>query len=264
MGLLEMVEKLPYNHPYRWDGRLFGKPKLWTPAEISTTIWCDAYDEDTITESSGAVSQWDDKSGNDNHLTQATGAEQPTTGTRNINGLNALDFDGVADNFDIPGSIDMIGKEMWLVLQIDTTPPYRDVLYGGGGNTQAASINDTSQMRIWAATNPYSADTKGSVLSEDTAYVLGFLAHSDTKKFVKDGTLTTTTDTWVSPRTLIPVQFGRGQYNLLNGIVGETVVTASALSTADRQKLEGYLAWKWGLISSLPGDHPYKNLPPTA
>ena len=31
----------------------------------------------------------------------------------------------------------------------------------------------------------------------------------------------------------------------------------------DRQQLEGYLAWKWGLEANLPVDHPYKNAAPT-
>jgi hypothetical protein len=26
--------------------------------------------------------------------------------------------------------------------------------------------------------------------------------------------------------------------------------------------VEGYLAWKWGLVSKLPVGHPYKNQPP--
>lgn len=36
-----------------------------------------------------------------------------------------------------------------------------------------------------------------------------------------------------------------------------------ALSTSDRQKVEGYLAWKWGLDSYLPKSHPYGSGPPT-
>ena len=35
-------------------------------------LWLDASDSSTITEVSGAVSQWDDKSGNGNHVSQGT------------------------------------------------------------------------------------------------------------------------------------------------------------------------------------------------
>jgi hypothetical protein len=40
------------------------------------------------------------------------------------------------------------------------------------------------------------------------------------------------------------------------------MIFSSALSTADRQTVEGYLAWKWGLQSLLPGGHPYAPKPP--
>ena len=34
-------------------------------------------------------------------------------------------------------------------------------------------------------------------------------------------------------------------------------------STITRQLIEGAHAWKWDLVNLLPGDHPYKNSPPT-
>ena len=34
------------------------------------------------------------------------------------------------------------------------------------------------------------------------------------------------------------------------------------LNTLDRQRVEGYLAWKWGIQTLLPGTHPYKTLTP--
>jgi hypothetical protein len=46
------------------------------------------------------------------------------------------------------------------------------------------------------------------------------------------------------------------------GGVGEIVALESLSSNSDRQKLEGYLAHKWGLAANLPTDHPYKNEAP--
>ena len=56
----------------------------------------------------------------------------------------------------------------------------------------------------------------------------------------------------------------RGTNARPDGFVAEVVGTTDALSTADRQTLEGYLANKWGLSGNLPPDHPYKttNVPP--
>ena len=44
-----------------------------------------------------------------------------------------------------------------------------------------------------------------------------------------------------------------------NGAISEICLVDSEVSTLDRQKAEGYLAWKWGLESSLPSNHPYKS-----
>lgn len=71
------------------------------PAGIpNIQYWFDAADTTTITESSGAVSQWNDISGNAFHATQATAVQQPTTGSTTQNGLNVINFTGGA----APGS----------------------------------------------------------------------------------------------------------------------------------------------------------------
>jgi hypothetical protein len=76
-------------------GRQAGGGAPFSPSDLSGLVaWWDASDTATITHSSNAVSQWNDKSGNGYHLVQSTGAAKPTTNTRTQNGLNCLDFDG--------------------------------------------------------------------------------------------------------------------------------------------------------------------------
>jgi hypothetical protein len=48
-----------------------------------------------------------------------------------------------------------------------------------------------------------------------------------------------------------------------DGAIMEVVITQTDNSVATRQKIEGYLAWKWGLEGNLPSGHPYKNAAPT-
>jgi hypothetical protein len=50
----------------------------------------------------------------------------------------------------------------------------------------------------------------------------------------------------------------------LNGDLGELIITRTALSAAERQRLEGYAAHKWGLAANLPGGHPYRSAAPLA
>ena len=45
------------------------------------------------------------------------------------------------------------------------------------------------------------------------------------------------------------------------GHLCEIIIYNRSITTTERQKVEGYLAYKWGLRSSLPTNHPYKNIP---
>jgi hypothetical protein len=46
------------------------------------------------------------------------------------------------------------------------------------------------------------------------------------------------------------------------GYMGEVVAYNKALTTAERQHMEGYLTWKWGLQARLPNTHPFFSRPP--
>ena len=48
----------------------------------------------------------------------------------------------------------------------------------------------------------------------------------------------------------------------MDGDLHEFIVYNAPVSTPDREKLEGYLAHKWGLEGDLPIGHPYKTSPP--
>ena len=43
----------------------------------------------------------------------------------------------------------------------------------------------------------------------------------------------------------------------------EIIAYNRALATTDRQMIEGYLAWKWGIVGQLPTGHPYKQFRPS-
>ena len=72
---------------------------------------------------------------------------------------------------------------------------------------------------------------------------------------------TTSTATFNATR----IRIGNNQQRVDSGIYGsiaETMLFTQALSDTDIDKINGYLAWKWGLQANLPAGHPYKNSAP--
>ena len=255
---LDFVRKLPYDHPYRWDGRKFGRSKLWTPDEITTELWLDAYDEDTITESGGDVSQWDDKSGNARHVTQATGSLQPQTGAFTLNGYNVISSPAsspaeyLAGSFGAtlsqPNSIFVVGK-------YDTTS---DALFDGiGASNRAAHYESGGNFRMYA----------GSALVADTSdtnpHIFGTVWNGASSSHRLDGGTPSTGNPGTHSLTGITLFAAYDGSFGLDGYIGEVIILNESVSTAVRQKIEGYLAWKWGLEANLPGGHPYEDYAPT-
>jgi hypothetical protein len=78
-----------------WSGTV----TAFNPLAVSgLTLWLDASDAATLTlDESNNVSQWNDKSGNARHLTQATPTIRPTLITASINGLSTVRTDGTDD-----------------------------------------------------------------------------------------------------------------------------------------------------------------------
>jgi hypothetical protein len=48
----------------------------------------------------------------------------------------------------------------------------------------------------------------------------------------------------------------------MRGYIYEIIVYNRTVGTNERQSIEGYLAWKWGIQSSLSTTHPYYLAPP--
>lgn len=124
----------------RVRGRGRGVLGAFTPLDLSPVLWLDASDESTITESSGSVSQWDDKSGNGYHATQGVGASQPTTGATTVNGLNVLDTNYDFMNLDSGFLSYLLGDLTILAVYLKGGTGFNHIIGGedGGGSTAFA------------------------------------------------------------------------------------------------------------------------------
>lgn len=140
----------------------------FSPASVpGLAAWFDAADIATITESSGAVSQWNDKSGNNYHLTQGTGASQPGTGSATQNGLNVLTFDG-GDHLNMPSGMFTIpngDNASFAVAKINTEAATTQYLMS---RTEAGSVRNYIRF----------SPTAGNILFHSAATNLGGVSNT--------------------------------------------------------------------------------------
>jgi hypothetical protein len=244
----------------------------WTPdALASSTLkaWYKADDAASITSSSGAVSQWNDKSGNGNHVTQATAGLKPTTGTQTINSKNVLDFDGgdslsktsgtsLPDNspgftIAVVAKFDSASAAGWLVFPTNAAASDFSWSFGRSGVNNMAIAG-------------YQGGTHASFNDNTTAaQLLSGIATLTLRQIWQNGTSQATNTTTDSAKTALAVSTSASDNNpttFLDGKIAEIIIIEGTDQTT-REKAEGYLAWEWGLEGSLDAGHPYKSARPT-
>lgn len=215
------------------------------------TLWLDAADTSTITSSSGSVSQWNDKSGNGNNAVQATSTAQPQLSTQN--GLTALH--NPDNNRKMSSTAALFGGDLTIFF-VGLYPggsPYSGMIYGasavpdlaweGSGNKAYWSVNAGTDHVFTLGSN--SLAIQEVVWNNASAYAL-----YQTGNAAGSGSETHSVGSSIATIFADP------------GYCCEIIVYNSALSTANRQLIEGYLAWKWGLQAGLPAGHPYAATPP--
>lgn len=243
------------------------RPHGWTPAALrpALALWLDADDASTITLNGSTVSQWRDKSGNNRDVSQPTATKQPTYTLAGQNGLNVLSFDGNQRSlFASPSTINLPQPfSRFFAGQFLVKPNQSVVLDSDTLNTQCVFSNGQNGTK-WVVAN--------GIVPAYSEYAYGsrdFLTHQHfhivngaTSYWGLDGS-NLTGPLNAGPGTQAGIRIGHARTELdpryaFNGRVFEIVLVSGIISTSDRQKLEGYLAWKWGLQDSLATGHPYK------
>ena len=241
--------------------------RAWAPTDLGTplALWLDAAEASTLTTSGTAVSQWRDRSGNNRHANQATGTSQPALTPNTMNGLPTVVFDGVNDSLAYPGSFvansnytvasavaRLNGNQIfYLCGTTSTTNSNLTVGWRGSTTLTHAHWGNDYDMTVPAYSSPTTElhVVRHSSTEGKTTWRLG----------TQLGTSANSTPVSAYPTGFIGSCVGTLFYNVR---VGEIVMTSTALSTLDRQRLEGYLAHKWGTAGSLPIDHPHVGAPP--
>lgn len=258
----------------------------WTPIFLpygSLTNWYDSTDTTTLTLSTGdTVAQWRDKSYDANDLSEVDYADLPVYGTTNINGLSTVDFDGgTAINLDDNSfSSPVNSTDLYIVYAgFSNTWSQTSTMFNFTNGDGVPNADDSLLLRTGSGTNTQFLIKKGTAFTVNmtlgaandnrtVVYTIDCTESSDevTLKlnYTEASTGTRTIANNPAPFTRLTLGAQSGEVNGLNGQIGEFIVVQQAgMSLEDKQKLEGYTAWKWGLVSDLPGGHPYKSAAPT-
>jgi hypothetical protein len=257
--ITSMYSALPSIHPFSSI-----RPHLRTfqPSDIpGCQLWLDAADASSLVLSGSSVTQWNDKSGNGYHMNTIAGTPPnnwsgtpayPTIGT-SINGLQTVNFkaqsglkqattlDGVKNLFwvgriaapDGSGSTNFI-----YLLGHDSAYDWTGEPYGGrfisGGFAQSGIYNASASL----FTNDPNAVTNATFINV-------IMPSAPNVSLLSVAGITGTT-------RYQGICYDRETHIGWCGDLAEVLIFNSALTTSQRQQVEGYLAQKWGLTPYLP------------
>ena len=200
------------------------------------------------------AAQWDDSSGNNNHIVQSTGGEQATVTD------GGLDFEGDNnDHYDLTTAIDIGGSNPWtifVVLKMESYASQNTILgKSGSANDKFLEMQNADQMRYrqtgTAAVLKFS-DSGNFPLS--TKYLITITKDSSRNLVVrKNGSVLTqssSTGNPVASGIFTANQFGgrsSGPDRDFDGIIYEFLLYEKLCSSAELTSIENHLISEHGL-----------------
>jgi hypothetical protein len=271
-------QKLEGYLAWKWGG--VPETRLWTPYDLGTSlaVWLDAADTSRITLNGTTVSQWDDKSGNGRHVSQANATQQPAFTANALSNKPVLTFDGVNDTLRraSAGLTGLSSVSMFVVMRYITGGASEDIALGVGTAGFAGTIRSlyranggtTQGWANWAKdvqASAFSCDIGGGYhifAGWNTSLVAGnniVIARDGLSAvYTNDGGNLALTGDGLGVGELVG-----SSIRYTNASIAEVVILPVAVTVTQQQFIEGYLAHKWGLEDNLPVGHPYKSGPPT-
>jgi len=244
-----------------------GVSQAFTPLSIaSLSLWLDASQSSSFTfASSSNISSWADRSGKANNATQPTAGIQPTYAgsTVYLNGSQwfAVNLDFVA------------GHDFSAFIVLNNTNYVN--IYGalGGGSFSGSSylhngFSSSGGYRVNYYGNDYYPSITANYHAGTTNLInidwvntggVGKTARANGSIEGGPNGQTGAISAMANGGTIANV-VGQG---ILSGTIYEIIfILDTDINTITRNKLEGYLMWKWGIQSYLPVGHPYKSAAP--
>jgi hypothetical protein len=250
----------------------------FTLSFLSPQLWLDASDSSTITQSSGSVSQWNNK-GSLGNFTQGSAGSQPTTGVTTLNGLNVLDF---ANDFLIAANSaewkflhDGTVFELFGVVRVGNTAnpdAFLNIIGNNGGSgtkigfslfyddRSSISANDVIRHRVHnGGTRPLENDSANDYFTPNQFAIISAFTDpsnataADRGEFrtngdslVKNNTSTGTPST-SNPTHALEICGDGAARNSANSVAEIIVISGANATSTNRTNIINYLSDKWGI-----------------
>lgn len=256
-------------------------PRLWTPADMAVppSIWLDS--SSSVSEFSGRATEWQDVSGHGVHYLQSSSSRRPLVATGTPANVRVLYFDNNQRAMQASGGLDVYRNTngLWMIAVTSRAS------VAAGDNNIAWLNNNVGSSSIAlrgsdgsgghaARFRRIGSDSVEQVSGPNSSgwhvhlCVADFAAGSAT--YIVDGTsmgtVSVTVGSTADADSSIPPGVGAWDSQYEGGVfqMAANLVGRGPLPLKDRQKLEGWAAWQYGLQDSLPVGHPYMGSPPTA
>lgn len=241
----------------------------FSPLSLSPALWLDAADAATVNTTTRV---WGDKSGNSRNASGAAG-EFPAYLPNGLNNLPCVSFS--ATNLISLPLANSVSNTFSILAVFRITGQSADfpIMFNARTSTNATAWYTHPYYQpispLASSTSFYSA--RNSVrtamgLSYANTYVYSLIENGGNAIAATDGVDRAIYTGGAAPpptnMLLINSAASLGGGNGMNLLLQEILIYPTALTTAQRQRVEGYLAWKWGTVASLPAGHPYKTASP--
>jgi hypothetical protein len=251
---------------------------LWTPEEITTTVWLDVNDATKVVTGTGGISSLIDKSGNGFDVAQSNSNRRPDYDPGGwSNGNDQLSFASYGAQKDTLGRSftggDVSGSAYTLFVVVNAQSEdgeewihnaYTTNKHPSPGSENRTQIN-TNGVKVRADSNNGGSATGTYVGGEQILQFTLATGASEVRRngiqIAGNGGGTYTPYDLDGDYTVNGRNSANGHAGM-TGDLGEWIYLAYNPDEETRQLIEGYLAWKWGLQGSLDGAHPYANAAP--
>lgn len=249
--------------------------RLWLDADDSTTVY-DAQEGGNLATVGTSVARWEDKSGHGQHAIQSTASNRPTR-FATLNGRAGMNF---ALNQWFRGSFVTANTSKTLsaivVFSMDSTTQDSGRLLSLSASNAADSASsaggtaiarNATNAKLQSNANGNTTNMPIADIAYNTSYIVSAVYNGTNQVLYLNGASVGTQAHTANFNTAL---YGIGFNSYTSpastdrwvGAINEVVLYDTALSAADRTRIEGYMAWKWGIQSSLDAGHPYKTSPP--